>query len=260
MRRCPKCGTASAWQLADGRLKCRSCNHRYSGTSVWDSIRCPDEIKHALLEGFVAGLPASRTGHAGCPAINTRERFYRLTRATCAHAEHLRGPLPALIHGPAGAQPAGPAGCATFRADGAPGEIVIGLIHRAGRVRVAQVPLSAQVRLCRQFNRDLRPGRLLFTHEQEAFALLPVWSDYVLLPEEPRDRPRLDAARPLQRAWSDALGWLGRRRRIPLRQLHLHLGEVCFRANHRGDRLGPSLLRCMQRTGIREVRRMLAAN
>src|SRR5512137_189669 len=52
MKKCPSCATARPYLLSDGRLKCRRCGHRFSWTSVWDSVRLSGPTKHRLLEMF----------------------------------------------------------------------------------------------------------------------------------------------------------------------------------------------------------------
>jgi hypothetical protein len=226
---------------------------------VWESVRCPEPAKEVLLENFVRGRPASHVGPgSNAPGLATCERFYRLVRASCAKAEHLQGRIHAVPHDPSSAAH-GRAGHTAFRADGAPGEIIIGLVARHGRVRVAPVPLPFQIRLCSEFHRDPRPGRLLLGGPGHAYALLPVWGDYVLVPEEQRHEPRLAAANALQDAWSDALRLLARNRRLALRHLHLHLGEVCYRINRRNEDLATSLRHLMDETDVRDVRPILAA-
>lgn len=58
MKRCPGCRGCRHYRLADGRLKCRACGQRFSGTSVWDSVRLPNATKLRLLELFVLGVPS----------------------------------------------------------------------------------------------------------------------------------------------------------------------------------------------------------
>lgn len=238
MRRCPKCRDTSAWQLGDGRFKCRRCGGRFSFTSAWGAVRCSDTVKQKLLDGFVKGLPACRNRPAGAPAINTRERFYRLVRVTCALAEHMRGPLHVVTH-----------------ARGASGEIVIGLVHRGGRVRLAPLPAAAQSKLLGESRSDFRSGRLHFIDESQAYVTLAVWGDRVLIPDEERHRPRHSSS-PIKDSWSEALRHL-HSRQLRLRHLHHHLGEVCFRVNHAGPGLRDRLFAALSSTGIQELRPIL---
>ncbi len=59
-RKCPECGHHWAWQMSDGRFKCRSCGQRYRCLSVWHASRLSEAAKGKLLEYFVLGVPAYR--------------------------------------------------------------------------------------------------------------------------------------------------------------------------------------------------------
>lgn len=186
-------------------------------------------------------MPACRNRPRGAPAINTCERFYRLIRASCAHAEHLREPLQVVTHAP--------------HARGAPGEIVIGLVHQSGRVHLAPLPVAAQSKLLGESCADFRSGRLHFVSESQAYVTLAVWGDRVLIPDEERQVPRHSAS-PIKKSWSEALRLLGNRQ-VRLRHLHHHLGEVCYRVNHAGPGLRDRLFATLSDTGIRELRPVL---
>ena len=94
MAKCRKCGKSRHWKLADGRLKCRQCGHRFVlPISVWAASRLSERTKNQLLEWFVLGVPVYRQRFLGCASAPAAERFYRLLRAVCAHQEQLRGPL-----------------------------------------------------------------------------------------------------------------------------------------------------------------------
>ena len=57
---CPECDHYWAWQMSDGRFKCRLCAHRYKWLSVWDASRLREHGKSNPLEYFVLGVPAYR--------------------------------------------------------------------------------------------------------------------------------------------------------------------------------------------------------
>lgn len=93
MRLCPDCQYTRAYQLADGRLKCRRCGHRYRLTSAFEASRLSPAVKRRLVEMFVLGVPVYRQrfrAPASRPAI---ERFYRIVHATLALQEELREPF-----------------------------------------------------------------------------------------------------------------------------------------------------------------------
>ncbi len=93
MKRCDKCGSSRAYELSDGRRKCRHCGHRYSGRSIWQSIRLSGYAKGRLLDMFVLGVPVWRQRFARPASAPTMERFYRLCRACCAWNEDLQRPF-----------------------------------------------------------------------------------------------------------------------------------------------------------------------
>lgn len=97
MKRCPACGRCRHYRLNDGRLKCRACAHRFSWTSVWDSVRLPTAAKQQLLTLFVLGVPSYRQRFLSATSAVSRERFYRLLRACCAQVEHLREPFEGAV-------------------------------------------------------------------------------------------------------------------------------------------------------------------
>lgn len=92
-RRRPCCSSSNAYELAEGRRKCRDCGHRYSWTSVWDSIRLPVRTEGRLLEMFVLGVPLFRQRFGAPASATSMERFYRRCRACCAWEEQLHVPI-----------------------------------------------------------------------------------------------------------------------------------------------------------------------
>jgi transposase len=138
MQKCPACDRARFWQLADGRLKCRACGHRFrAATPAWNAVRLSTAQKRRLIERFVLGVPVYRQRfHPVCSAA-TAEKFYRLLRACCAHAEHWREPLTGALE------------CdeTTFggarhgkRGWGAAGKVIVfGIIKRNGQVKAMPI-------------------------------------------------------------------------------------------------------------------------
>ena len=116
MRRCDRCGHARAYELADGRFKCKACGQRYTWTTAWASIRLAEATKRRLLELFVLGVPVYRQRFRAPASAPTIERFYRLARACCAYVEELREPFEGAIElGPKGAFENGNLGALTPR-------------------------------------------------------------------------------------------------------------------------------------------------
>ena len=93
MRRCSRCDHTRAYELADGRLKCRSCGQRYTQATAWTASRLTDGTKRRLLELFVLGVPVYRQRFRALASAPAIKRFYRLVRACCAYTEELREPF-----------------------------------------------------------------------------------------------------------------------------------------------------------------------
>ena len=86
--RCPKCDFGRTWQLADGRLWCRSCRHAFIPfTSILERYRLTKREKRKLLEYFVLGVPVYRARfRIGCTRT-TAERFFRDIRRVLARED-----------------------------------------------------------------------------------------------------------------------------------------------------------------------------
>ena len=98
MEKCPACDRARFWNLADGRLKCRHCGHRFrAGIRVWDALRLTARKKRQLVERFVLGVPVYRQRFRPVCGAATAEKFYRLLRARCAYEEQWRAPLSGML-------------------------------------------------------------------------------------------------------------------------------------------------------------------
>src|SRR6266850_2040925 len=97
MKRCPDCGHGTSYRLSDGRRKCRACGKRYSVRSVWAASQLPATLKGRLVEMFALGVPVYRQRFRQDTSSAARERFYRVLRACCAHAEELREPFAGTI-------------------------------------------------------------------------------------------------------------------------------------------------------------------
>lgn len=148
MKRCPECGYTRAYQLGDGRRKCRRCGHRYRWRSAWDASRLSVRVKHELLQRFVWGVPVYRQRFGRTASRPAIERFYRLIRACMAQQEQLREPF------------AGALECdeTTFggarhgkRGWGAAGKVVVfGIVKRNGEVKAAPIAQHDQAAIMEQ--------------------------------------------------------------------------------------------------------------
>lgn len=255
MKRCAKCGSGRSYRLGDGRLKCRACGHRYSWTSVWDSVRLSAALKHRLLELFVLGVPSYRQRFRSTTTAASRERFNRLVRACCAHAEQLREPFEGAIE------------CdeTTFggarkgkRGWGAAGKVIVfGLIKRNGCVKAMPIAAHDRLSVMREIEAHTREGALYYTDEWQAYATLKLRGEHVMIRKEkgrPVGRGHING---IEGFWSYAKNWLYPYRGVPHHYFHLYLGEVCYRYNHRNDDLKPLFLRLLKTISIQELRPIL---
>ena len=92
-RQCPACGQHWAWELADGRFKCRGCQARYRVRAAWAASRLSEATKRRLVDYFVLGVPAYRLRFHSLASSPTVERFYRVIRQVTAIAEESTAPL-----------------------------------------------------------------------------------------------------------------------------------------------------------------------
>ena len=192
-KRCPCCSSSKAYELADGRRKCRDCGHRYSWTSVWDSIRLPTRTKGRLREMFVLGVPVFRQRFGASASAASMERFYRLCRACCAWEEQLREPFGGALE------------CdeTTFggarhgkRGWGAAGKVIVfGVVKRNGHVKAMPIAAHNQLEVMREIQAHTREGSLYYTDEWQAYATLRTRGEHVMIRKE-KGRP---LARPHQR-------------------------------------------------------------
>ena len=85
-------GTASMGRKSGKKshIMCRRCGKRFSVRSVWAASQLPAALKHRLVEMFALGVPVYRQRFRQDTSPAARERFYRILRACCAHAEEQR--------------------------------------------------------------------------------------------------------------------------------------------------------------------------
>ena len=252
MKRCPCCEGARHYQLGDGRLKCRACGHRFSWTSVWDSVRLSGPVKHHLLELFVLGVPSYRQRFRSQASASARERFNRLLRACCAQVENLREPFDGALEFDE----------TTFggarkgkRGWGAAGKVIVfGIIKRNGRVKAMPIPAHDRKSIMEKIDAHTREGALYYTDEWQAYATLKLRGEHVMI-RKAKGRPvGRDHINGIEGFWSYAKNWLYPYRGVPRQYFHLYLGEVCYRYNHRDEDLKPLLLRLLRSTTIQQLK------
>src|SRR5690606_28742038 len=137
-----------AYQLGDGRLKCRMCGHRFRTVSAWEASRLLARTKNLLLERFVLAVPVYSPRHRPLACAPAVERFHRLARACMAYEEGLREPFEGEIE------------CdeTTFggarkgkRGWGAAGKVIVfGLIKRNGIVRASAIDQRGKAAVLQQ--------------------------------------------------------------------------------------------------------------
>lgn len=248
MRHCPACGFTWAWKLDDGRYKCRSCSKRYTWKTVWSASRLPEATKRRLLELFVYGVPVYRQRFRENASSSATERFYRLIRACCAHAEELREPFDGDVE------------CdeTTFggarkgkRGWGAAGKIIVfGIVKRNGLVKAFPLPARRKVEIMRLIREHTKPGSLYYTDEWQAYASLRLRGEHVVVRKE-QGRPKgRDHVNGVEGFWSYAKNWLYPYRGISRIFFHLFLGEICFRFNHHNEDIYPILYKLLHDTPI----------
>jgi transposase len=258
MRHCTDCGYTPAWQLADGRFKCRRCGKRYTWTPVWEASRLPAATKRKLVEYFILGVPSYRARFRGLASPPTIERFFRLIRAVLAYEEQCREPFQGAVECDetmfGGKRPG-------KRGWGAAGKvIVLGILKRNGQVRIFPVQGRSCAELIALVREHTRPGSLYYTDDWHAYASLAVRGDHIVVRKEggrPKGRAHING---IEGFWSYAKHWLYPYRGVPRKFIHLYLGEISFRFNHRDEDLMPCVLRLLKQVSITEIEPLLVRN
>lgn len=247
MKDCPRCASAQAWVLGDGRYKCRACGRRYSWTSVWDSARLGEPAKHALLDAFVRGVPAAQSTVAQACA-DSRERFYRLIRACCAQHERPARDGLAIAHCQTAGARSAMRGWATSHQ-----VIILGIAERNGNVRIT-APADDIQEILPLLREQTAVGGVVQVSSTQAYACLQIQGDYVSVPRT--TRAPLES-RTAQEFWHHARMHLQMFRKIPLKFFPLYLAETCLRFNHRADDLHELLRETMRSTPSSDVKQLL---
>jgi transposase len=250
MKLCSRCHTAQSWELADGRFKCRGCGARYTWTSVWSSVRLPEATKQRLVDTFVRGVSVYQQREEEGACVGSRERFYRLMRAVCALDAQV---TPSLVrihnsHARHSASRACMRGWATTRA-----VTIIDLVEENGRMRVRPAPSAVVDDVLPVLQERSAVGGVCL-HRNHAFANLQVQGECVVIPRAARAPLTTNLS---EAFWEYARERLRAFRYINYRFLHLHLGEVCFRFNHRDTDLETVMRQRLLSISSQEARSML---
>lgn len=251
MKKCPDCGGARHYELADGRLKCRRCGKRFRWRSAWDCSRLSEAKKHRLLEWFALGVPVYRQRFRQVASAPATERFYRLIRACMAQEEQLGEPLEGALefdettfggarHGKRGWGAAGKM-------------IVFGIIKRNGKVKAMPIAAHSRAEVMREIQAHTREGSLYYTDEWQAYATLRLRGTHVVIRKEKGKPVGRDHINGIEGFWSYAKNWLYPYRGVPQQYFHFYLGEVCYRFNHRDEDLKPLLVKLLKTTNASEL-------
>lgn len=257
-RKCPVCGHHWAWQLNDGRFKCRGCRSRYRWRSVWQASRLNETDKKRLLEFFVLGVPVYRARFRSPVSRPTAEKFFRQIRQVLALHEEVAGPLEGSVECDEtmfGGHRKGKRGW------GAAGKVLVfGLLKRNGVVRVFAVPSRSRAVLLPLIAQHTTPGSLFYTDEWHAYTALRVRGQHVVVSKErgvPKGRDHING---IEGFWSYAKNWLYPYRGVPKKFFHLFLAELCFRFNHRDQDLFPLIHKLLQQADAAQVDDLLGQN
>ena len=257
-RTCPECNYHWAWELNDGRFKCRRCGKRYGFRAAWEAVKLSERVKHRLLDYFVLGVPAYRLRFRRLASRLTIEKFFRAARAVMSLAEDCTEAFYGEIECDEtmfGGHREGKRGW------GAEGKIIVlGILQRNARVRVFPIKGRSRVILQGLIMKHTLPGSLYYTDEWQAYAGLSVRGGHVVVRKEkgrPKGRDHLNG---IEGFWSYAKHWLYQYRGVSEKFFHIYLGEISFRFNHRHEDLLPLILRLMKQTPLDKINQILVRN
>jgi transposase len=201
------------------------------------------------------GVPVYRQRFRQDTSSAARERFYRVLRACCAHAEALREPFAGTLECDEtlfGGYRNGKRGW------GAAGKVLVfGIVQRNGQVQAFPVVGRGAEELISLVCAHTTPGSLYYTDDWQAYASLRIQGDHIVVRKEkgrPKGREHING---IEGFWSYAKNWLYPYRGVPHKYFHLHLGEICYRFNHRHEDLRPLLNKLMRSTIIAEIKPIL---
>lgn len=251
MKHCSDCGYTRTWQLADGRFKCRRCGKRYTWASVWDASRLSAATKRKLVDYFVLGVPGYRARFRGLASPPTIERFFRLIRAVLAFEEQYREPFPECVKGDKamfnGKKPSKRGRAADDKV------IVLGILLDNGLVRIFPMQGRSNAKLIYLVREHTRPGNLYYTSDRQAYTPLVVHGDRVIIGKEGGPPKGQACNSEIEGFWNYTKHWLYPYHGLPRKFVHLYLGEVSFRFNHRDEDLLPYVLKLMKKVSTSEI-------
>jgi len=276
---CPECGAATPYTLADGRLQCRKCRKRFRPPkSVWDSLRLDADVRDKLLDMVVEGLPTNSPDVRDLSNRPTRDRFSRIARACYAHAVKLRSPIGPCV--PVADEPGvdprhWPRGRRAPRS-----AVVFELSERRRRAQVKLVDSKRSADVWRDIASQAGPGSPCFQDERHAYVWLAVQGERVAIPKSRRPQkggPRASAvvgigtsetveempesSRDLiEKFWNYFERRLRSHKSVARKDLHLYLGEACYRFKTRRRRVGRKmmLVELMKKSALLDIQGVLS--
>lgn len=276
---CPVCKAEQLYALADGRLRCAECRAQFRpAKSIWDSFRLAPEIKDRLVDLVVKGLPTNSPEVRDLSSRPTRDRFSRLALACYAHDVGLRSPIDLCI--PVANEPSVDPRHWPRRRTAPRSAVVFKLSERKGKVRVQWIGSKRGADVWRETAPNTGPGLPRFDDERHAYVWFAVQGERVGIPKSRRPRKRLAPASAtervttpaqvetspqsppalIERFWKYFLERLRHHNSVARKDLHLYLGEACYRFNkrHRTDTRHAMLVDLMKRRSVVEVESVLS--
>ncbi len=139
---------------------------------------------------------------------------------------------------------------------GAAGKVIVfGIVKRNGLVKAQPIPAHDRASIMRVIQAESREGSLYYTDEWQAYATLRMRGDHVVIRKQ-KGRPLgRDHINGIEGFWSYAKNWLYPYRGVPKKFFHLHLGETCYRFNHRDEDLKPLIIKLLKTTEHHKIDR-----
>ncbi len=255
MKQCTDWGHRTSYRLSDGRCKCHACSKRYSVRSVWAASQLPATLKSRLVEMFALGVPVYRQRFRQDTSSAARERFYRVPRACCAHAEELREPFTGAIECDQSVFGGYRKGKCSW---GASGKVLQTGDRAAQRPGQSFPDPGAQGRGSHQPGLRAHHPRQSLLHRRLAGLCQPSGARWPYRGAQEKSRPKgRDHINGIEGFWSYAKNWLYPYRSVPRKYFHLCLGEICYRFNHRKQDLKPSLQTLQRKTAVTDIQPIL---
>ena len=144
------------------------------------------------------------------------------------------------------------------RGRGAAGKVVVfGILKRKRQVRVFPLSNRNRKEVLRLVRTKTRLGSLYFTNDWKAYTSLSVRGNHVVVRKKggvPVGRNHITG---IEGFLSYAKHWLYPLRGVPQKFLHLFLGEISYRFNHRDENLYPLIYSMLRRTEMHDIQQYL---